>query len=79
MLINGRDIILEQVRRFLNCIAKLGNHSILVTSFDLFWHNQPSHDDSAFGLDADDFHTTPVCKIKKKMTKNKGFKESSIY
>ncbi|KAG1169112.1 hypothetical protein G6F36_012124 [Rhizopus arrhizus] len=39
------------------------NHSILVTNFDLFWHNQPSHDDSAFGLDVSDFYTTPVCKI----------------
>ncbi|EIE90149.1 hypothetical protein RO3G_14860 [Rhizopus delemar RA 99-880] len=79
MLVNGHNKILEQVRRFVNCIAKFDNHSILVTNFDLFWHNQPSHDDSAFGLDASDFYTTPVCKLKKKMTKNKGFKEISVY
>lgn len=51
MLVNGHNKILEQIRRFVNCIAKFDNHSILITNFDLFWHNQPSHDDSAFGLD----------------------------
>ncbi|KAI9480821.1 MAG: hypothetical protein EXX96DRAFT_634515 [Benjaminiella poitrasii] len=55
MLVNGHNKILEQIRRFVNCIAKFGNHSILVTSFDLFWHNQPLHDDSAFGSDVSDF------------------------
>ncbi|KAI9274979.1 hypothetical protein EDC94DRAFT_632264 [Helicostylum pulchrum] len=79
MLVNGHNKILEQVRRFVNCITKFDNHSILVTSFDLFWHNQPSHGDSAFGLDASDFYTTPVCKLKKKITMNKGFKEISMY
>lgn len=79
MLVNEHHQVLEQVRRFVNCIAKFDNQSILVTSFDLFWHHQPSHDDSAFGLDPSDFYTTPVCKSKKKMTKNKGFREISIY
>lgn len=79
MLANGHNQILEPVRRFVNCIAKFDNHSILAISLDLYWHNQPLRDDSAFGLDESDFYATPVCQLKKKMTKNKGFKETSIY
>lgn len=56
VLVNGPNKILEQVKRFVNCIAKFNNHSILVTSFDLFWHNQPSFDDSTFGLGESEYH-----------------------
>ncbi|RCH78397.1 hypothetical protein CU097_000951, partial [Rhizopus azygosporus] len=71
--------IVKDVRRFVGCLVKANNFSLLVNSFDLICHCQPDQDDFANGLDVEEIATLPVCKLRHKTSTNKSYKEVSIF
>ncbi|KAG1625366.1 hypothetical protein G6F44_012685 [Rhizopus delemar] len=73
----GFDEAYSQIRQFVNCIIKFDGFTLLVNSFDVFYHNHRYYDDCAQYLNRIDQIAT--ARVSRKTYTNKQFTEVSIF
>ncbi|ORE00935.1 hypothetical protein BCV72DRAFT_323872 [Rhizopus microsporus var. microsporus] len=73
----GVEEAMVHVKQFVNCIVQFDTFSLLVTSFDIFYHNHKYEDDCAQSLDR--IFQAPTAKISRKTNTNKKFMEISVF
>ncbi|CEP17438.1 hypothetical protein [Parasitella parasitica] len=74
---SGTEEIITHAERFVNCIVTFEAFSLLVTSYDIFYHNNRFEDDCAHSLDS--IFQVPTAKVTRKTYTNKAFTEISIF
>ncbi|KAI8973631.1 hypothetical protein BDF20DRAFT_907120 [Mycotypha africana] len=74
---SGFDEASSQIQQFINCIIKFNGFSLLVNSFDVFYHNHKYYDDCAHALNRIDRVIT--ARVSRKTYTDKQFMEISIF
>ena len=67
----------SQIQQFLSCIINFNGFSLLVTSFDVFYHNHKYHDDCAHSLNR--IERVATAKVSRKTYTDKQFMKVSIF
>ncbi|KAI8969941.1 hypothetical protein BDF20DRAFT_888520 [Mycotypha africana] len=73
----GFDEAFSQIQQFLNCIINLNGFSLLISSFDVFYHNHRFYDDCAHSMSRIDRVAT--AKVSRKTYTEKHFMQISIF
>lgn len=73
----GVEEAMVHVKQFVSCIIQFDTFSLLVTSFDIFYHNHKYEGDCAQSLDR--IFQAPTAKVSRKTGTNKKFMEISVF